>query len=131
MEDQHVTKILLLFSNLSALCVCIIQLLMHIQQQRRRCNLLRRLLLLRNITPTHQHRRRARPRRFWMRPGRTSSWWDNSENEVVVAEEWRENFWMSRTSLSSLTVSPHEGICPASVRHCCFSGMNFSSLVIG
>ena len=24
--------------------------------------------------------------------GRTSPWWDNLVNEVVVPEEWRENF---------------------------------------
>ena len=35
--------------------------------------------------------RRSQPykqRRFWTRPGRTSAWWDNFVNEVVVAEEW-------------------------------------------
>ena len=33
-------------------------------------------------------------RRFWTRPGRTSAWWDNFVNEVVVVEEWREKFRM-------------------------------------
>ncbi len=47
MEDQHVTKILLLFSNLSALCVCIIQLLMqnaHAEVIQLRCQSTRRNL---------------------------------------------------------------------------------------
>ncbi|KAK0154159.1 hypothetical protein N1851_003746 [Merluccius polli] len=36
-------------------------------------------------------------------PGRTSSWWDNFVNGVVVDEEWRENFRMSKTSLVALS----------------------------
>lgn len=46
---------------------------------------------------------------FWTRPGRTSSWWENFENEVVISEEWRENFHMSKTSLLSLSelLHPH------------------------
>ena len=42
------------------------------------------------------------PRRFWVRPGRTSAWWDNFVNQIVIAEEWRENFRMSRGSLYEL-----------------------------
>ena len=34
-------------------------------------------------------------RRFWTRPGRTSAWWDNFIHEVVIPEEWLENFRMS------------------------------------
>lgn len=48
-------------------------------------------------------------RRFWIRPGRTSAWWDNFVNEVVIPEEWRENFRMSRASLLKLSelLRPH------------------------
>ena len=48
-------------------------------------------------------------RPFWTRPGRTSAWWDNFVNEVVVAEEWRENFRMSRRNLLKLSelLRPH------------------------
>ncbi|XP_051800748.1 putative nuclease HARBI1 [Acanthochromis polyacanthus] len=49
-------------------------------------------------TPRKRTRRTTR-RRFWVRPGRTSSWWDNFVNGVVLDEEWRENFRMSRTSV--------------------------------
>ena len=51
----------------------------------------------------------ARPRRFWVRPGRTSAWWDNFASQTVVPEEWRENFRMSRESLYSLAeeLRPH------------------------
>lgn len=44
-----------------------------------------------------------RPRRkFWVRPGRTSQWWDNFEAGIVVDSEWKENFRMSRSSLVDL-----------------------------
>ena len=46
--------------------------------------------------------RQPRPRRFWVRPGRTSAWWDNFVNQIVIEEEWRENFRMSRSSLYKL-----------------------------
>ena len=59
-----------------------------------------------------RQRRLLRPnieRRFWVRPGRTARWWDNLENQVVLAEEWRENFRMSRGSLHRLSaiLRPH------------------------
>ncbi len=47
-------------------------------------------------------RRKARPRRFWVRPGRTNAWWSGFVNQIVVSEEWRENFRMSRVSLHRL-----------------------------
>ena len=43
-----------------------------------------------------------KPRRFWTRPGRSSVWWDNFVARIVVEEEWRENFRMSRNSLYAL-----------------------------
>ena len=47
-------------------------------------------------------KRRRCNRRFWERPGRTSAWWDNFVNDVVVPEEWRENFRMSEESFMKL-----------------------------
>ena len=55
------------------------------------------------LHPPRRATRRATRRRFWVRPGRTSSWWDNFVNGVVVDEEWRENFRMSKTSLVTLS----------------------------
>ncbi|XP_060758370.1 putative nuclease HARBI1 [Neoarius graeffei] len=61
------------------------------------------------LNPPRRVTRRAKRRRFWVRPGRTSSWWDNFVNGVVVDAEWRENFRMSRASLVSLSeeLRPH------------------------
>ena len=50
-----------------------------------------------------------KPRRFWIKPGRTPKWWENFQNDVVDADEWRVNFRMSRRSLFSLAelLRPH------------------------
>ena len=37
----------------------------------------------------------SKQRKHWIRPGRTSLWWDNFVNNTVVLDEWRENFRMS------------------------------------
>ena len=34
--------------------------------------------------------RRRKARRVWMRPGRTTAWWDNFLAGVVVEDEWKE-----------------------------------------
>ena len=36
------------------------------------------------------------------RPGRTSLWWENFVNNIVVAEEWRESFRMSKENFMKL-----------------------------
>ncbi|KAK0150077.1 putative nuclease HARBI1 [Merluccius polli] len=75
-------------------------------------------LLQQNLVVLHQldeqrrrinNNTRASRRRFWVRPGRTSSWWDNFVNGIVVDDEWRENFLMSRASLVALSeeLRPH------------------------
>ena len=50
-----------------------------------------------------ENARLARARRFWIRPGRTSAWWDNFVSQTVVPEEWKENFRMPRSSLLKLS----------------------------
>ena len=47
-------------------------------------------------------RKPARPRRFWVRPGRTTAWWDNFVAGVVVNEEWKENFRMCKNNFLNL-----------------------------
>ena len=65
----------------------------------------RRTILMREIVFSRTSYRRfgsntrlARARRFWIRPGRTSAWWDNFVSQTVVPEEWKENFRMPRPS---------------------------------
>jgi len=43
-----------------------------------------------------------KPRRVWIRPGRTHIWWDNFLKGVVFPEEWRENFRMSKATFLKL-----------------------------
>ena len=90
---------------------CAIQLnlaIIDIQEKykRRRLNLSR---LLSTTTSTftrvkylNRCRREIKERRFWTRPGRTSAWWNHFADQVVIPEEWKENFRMSRDSLYNL-----------------------------
>lgn len=52
---------------------------------------------------TRKRRRHyLRGRKFWIRPGRTNSWWSNILAEKVVAKEWKENFRLSRENFYRL-----------------------------
>ena len=47
--------------------------------------------------------RRKRGRRLhWVRPGRTSAWWDNIRNGVALETEYKENFRMNKKNFQSL-----------------------------
>ena len=79
----------------------------------------RRTILMRDIAFSRTSYRRfgsstrlAMARRFWIRPGRTSAWWGNLVSQIVVPEEWKENFGMSRASLLKLS----EELRPYSIR---------------
>ena len=71
--------------------------------KRRRLNLSR---LLSTTTSTFtgvkrlRSRRESKERRFWTRPGRTSAWWNNFADQVVIPEEWKENFRMTEWTLT-------------------------------
>ena len=49
------------------------------------------------------NRRLANAIIFWIRPERTSAWWDNFVSQTVVPEERKENFRISRPSLLKLS----------------------------
>ena len=77
-----------------------IMLLCHYAEKKRILdNRIRHIIL----DPPRRVTRRATRRIFWVGPGRTSSWWDNFVNGVVVDDEWRDNFRMSRASLVTLS----------------------------
>ena len=46
--------------------------------------------------------RKKSARRFWIRPGRTSTWWDNIRNGKSVCEEYKENFRMCKKNFEKL-----------------------------
>ena len=58
----------------------------------------------------------CKPRQFWIRPGRTCMWWDNFIKDVVVPEEWKENFRMTKTSFMNLCQQLRPHIYPISLR---------------
>ena len=51
-------------------------------------NGVRQSLVSKDTTKATRRSQPYKQRRFRTRPGRTSAWWDNFVNEVVVAEEW-------------------------------------------
>ena len=101
MADNHLAFLSLILGLISSLIARFqTNLALQIDYYRRRQNITRslsvplsrfgRLKRLRGFPP--------RPRRFWIRPWRTSGWWDNFVAQKVVEEECRKNFRMSRAS---------------------------------
>ena len=91
MVDNRVTAASLLLVLISSLVVCF-QLyiaLLNIQADytRRRRNITRLLSISSTKTSLKRLGRSPRPRRFWVRPGRTSAWWNNFVGQVVIPEE--------------------------------------------
>ena len=76
----------------------------HLHVQRRRL-----VIELADATRKRCPRKERRPRRFWIRPGRTCLWWDNFLSGIVVEAEWKENFRMSRVGFFNLAslLRPH------------------------
>lgn len=64
-------------------------------------NMLTQVLLARGVRRC-KWGRIVKPRRVWIRPGRTRIWWDNFVNDVVFPEEWRENFRMCKATFLKL-----------------------------
>ena len=58
---------------------------LHADYIRRRINLMGSTALLDSRKPVKQLRQKQRPRRFWVRPGRSRAWWDNFRAEIVIA----------------------------------------------
>lgn len=81
-------------------------LLLHYSQQQTAIDNYVRYRLL---DPPRRATTGAGRRRFWVRPGRTSSWWDNFVSGVALDSEWRENLRMSRASVVALSeeLRPH------------------------
>ena len=100
MAPVNKTTILALLSLISSLAAlwqqsAILLMVNGIQYRRRR------QMLLNLIEMPLERRRRGRrdvSRQFWIRPGRVRTWWENFKNDTVVANEWRENFRMSKNS---------------------------------
>ena len=92
-------------------CVILLQQIVMATMADYRCLYHQRQLILTQLAGT-THRRRPRreraQRRFWIRPGQTSLWWDNFLNGTTLDEEWKENFRMSHEIFSNwLTCCVH------------------------
>ena len=50
----------------------------------------------------NKSKKKRQARRFWVRPGRTQVWCQNFLNNIVVNEEWKENFRMTKNTFMAL-----------------------------
>ena len=63
----------------------------------------RLLVFTSSNTRVKRLRKKSKWRRFWIKPGRTSAWWDNFISGEVLLSEWKDNFRMSKRSLYKLS----------------------------
>ena len=105
-ETQKVVAVLisLIASIVSCIQLNIAMLNSHADYMKKRMNIVRLLSLPLTKTAIVKRlgKKRQRKKRFWIRPGRTSAWWNGCIGEIVVPEEWRENFMMSKVSMKRL-----------------------------
>ena len=106
-ETRKVVAILICLISSIISCVQLYNAVLnsHGEYIRNRMNIIRQLSLLgtgRGIVKRLGKKRQRKKRRFWIRPGRTNAWWNGFIRELVVPEEWRENFRMSRVSIDRL-----------------------------
>ena len=69
---------------------------------RRRKLLQNAILISAKLVRKRRKWKNRRPRRFWVKPGRTSSWWDNMLNGVCLDSDWKDYFRMSRCNFEKL-----------------------------
>ena len=90
MAAQRVNLVSLLLGLISSLIACVqvnfAMLTVHLNYVKERANIFK-LLSLSDGRIGRQRQlkrlgRQPRPRRFWVRPGRTSAWWDNFVGEI-------------------------------------------------
>ena len=92
-----VAVLLALVSNIVA-CVQVILAILTVRTKymKQRSDILKLLALSDERTGRQKQlkrlKRQPRPRRFWVRPGRTSAWWDNFVSQTVVEEDGAKTF---------------------------------------
>ena len=80
-------------------------------------NLVRNPNDLSSIVRQVKRARRSASRRFWIRPGRTSLWWDNVRNSTSLEEEYKENFACAKPT--SRSYAPNSDHSSRSTRRTC------------
>ena len=85
--------------SVSAMQTYVVQ---HLMRNKR----LRKLVISGNIlTNGYRGIKKIKTKRIvkhWVRPGRTSAWWDNLRDGKMLEEEWYENFRMKKESFMIL-----------------------------
>ena len=87
--------------SLQQICLLLMQLITKLHFARRK-RILHYLTSSDSKVSKRRRRKSMKSRRFWVRPGRSSLWWDNFLSGIVIDAEWKENFRMSKNSFQHL-----------------------------
>ena len=102
--NANVVLLCAILANLSIIVALLqlnIHLLLFLDQKRRRNEQLAILMALLDANRSMQRiyatrRKTATPRRHWINPGRTSSWWNKLINGETLEEDWKKNLRMTK-----------------------------------
>ena len=106
-DEADVMSLVGLFSvltnliSLQQICLLLMQLITKLHFARRK-RILHYLTSSDSKVSKRRRRKSMKSRRFWVRPGRSSLWWDNFLSGIVIDAEWKENFRMSKNSFQHL-----------------------------
>ena len=109
MESWNLLFVMLLLNLISLNHIHLTMLVRATERYYQRRRLICELIGFSGPQMKRKMKKRRKRRRFWIRPGRTSLWWDNLRAGLSIEEEWKENFRMSRSSFFKLCdeLRPH------------------------
>ena len=106
MSDVEKRKAILVACCLNRLygCYASLQTFLNylIMKKEQKRNKLIRKIISSTVSKSSTMKAKRNSPRFWIRPGQTSSWWDNFWAGQKVSEEWKENFCTSQESFEKL-----------------------------
>ena len=95
-EEDILAIYINLINMINAFTKLQMDLIFSIRNYYKKKKVIRNILLLQ---PNDKHKvvkRKPAVRKYWVRPGKDRYWWENFASRIIVEEEWRENFRMSR-----------------------------------
>ena len=106
MSDVEKRKAILVACCLNKLygCYASLQTFLNylIKKKEQKRNKLIRKFISSTVSKSSTKKTKRNSPRLWIRPGQTSSWWDNFCAGQKVSEEWKENFCTSQESFEKL-----------------------------
>ena len=117
LSNEDIIKLIAALGNLWSSALTIHnRILSHLVLYRRQRNRFLNLILTSQVKHSRRKNSIRKPREFWVRPGRTNSWWQSFFQDKVLPCDWRENFRMSKESFLVLCEMLDEHIAKSSTR---------------